>query len=82
MLLARARHAADAVLLFTTTGVVQVRGRLKQDLDKDFLDNLGLHARTLIHVKKIATADLRSCPAIQLLVFECLYSKSILTLLY
>jgi len=47
-------------------------GRLKQDLDKDFLNNLGLHTRTLIHVRKIATADLRSCPAIQLLVFECL----------
>ena len=43
-----------------------------QDLDKDFLNNLGLHTRTLIHVRKIATADLWSCPAIQLLVFECL----------
>ena len=27
---------------------------------------------TLIHVRKIATADLWSCPAIQLLAFECL----------
>ena len=32
-------------------------GRLKQDLDKNFF-NLGLHTRTLIHVRKIATADL------------------------
>ena len=39
---------------------------LTQDLDKDFLNNLGLHTRTLIHVRKIATADLWSCPAIQL----------------
>jgi len=36
------------------------------------LNNLSLHTRTLIHVRKIATADLWSCPAIQLLVFECL----------
>jgi len=41
-------------------------------LRKDFLNSLGLHTRTLIHVRKIATADLWSCPAIQLLVFECL----------
>ena len=56
------------------TGVVLKRsgGRLKQDLDKDVLNNLGLHTRTLIHVRKIATTDLWSCPAIQLLVFECL----------
>jgi len=39
-----------------------------------FFNNLGLDTRTLIHVRKIATADLWSCPAIQLglLVFECL----------
>ena len=49
----------------------EVGGRLKQDLDKDFFNNLGLHTRTLIHVRKIATADLRFCCAIQLLVFEC-----------
>jgi len=42
--------------------------RLRQRL----LNNLRLHARTLIHVRKISTADLWSCPAIQLLVFECL----------
>jgi len=36
------------------------------------LNNLGLHTRTLVHVGKIATADLWSCPAIQLLVFKCL----------
>ena len=55
-------------------GVVLKRtgGRLKQDLDKDFFKNLGLHTRTLIDVRKIATADLWSCPAIQLLMFECL----------
>jgi len=47
----------------------EVGGRLKQDLDRDFFNNLGLHTRTLIHVRKIATADLI---AIQLLVFECL----------
>jgi len=41
-------------------------------LRQRFLNNLGLHTRTLIHVRKIATADLWSCPAIQLLVFECL----------
>jgi len=36
-------------------------------LRQRFLNNLGLHTRTLIHVRKIATADLWSCPAIQLL---------------
>jgi len=36
------------------------------------LNSLGLHTRTLIHARKISTADLWSCPAIQLLVFECL----------
>jgi len=41
-------------------------------LRQRFLNNLGLHTRTLIHVRKIATADLWSCSAIQLLVFECL----------
>ena len=41
-------------------------------LRERFLNNLDLHTRTLIHVRKIATADLWSCPAIQLLVFECL----------
>ena len=41
-------------------------------LRQRFLNDLGLHTRTLIHVRKIATADLWSCPAIQLLVFECL----------
>ena len=41
-------------------------------LRQRFLNNLGLHTRTLIHVRKTATADLWSCPAIQLLVFECL----------
>jgi len=57
-----------------TRGVVLKRsgGRLKQDLDKNFLNNLGLHKRTVIHVRKIVTADLWSCPEIQLLVFECL----------
>jgi len=41
----------------------EVWGRLKQDLDKDFFNKLGLHTRTLIQVRKIATADLWSCPA-------------------
>jgi len=41
-------------------------------LRQRFLNNLGLHTRTLIHVRKIATADLWSRHAIQLLVFECL----------
>jgi len=50
----------------------EVGGRLKQDLNKDFLNNLCLHTRILIHFRKIATTDLWSCPAIQLLVFECL----------
>jgi len=31
----------------------EVEGRLKQDLDKDFLNNSGLHTRTLTHVRKI-----------------------------
>ena len=57
---------------FATSATWLIRHYLKQDLDKDFLNNLGLHTRTLIHVRKIATADLWSCPAIQLLVFECL----------
>jgi len=38
----------------------EVGGRLKQDLGKDFLSNLGLHTRTLIHVRKIAIADYQS----------------------
>jgi len=41
-------------------------------LRRRFLNNLGQHTRTLIHVRKIATADLWSCPAIHLLVFKCL----------
>jgi len=41
-------------------------------LRQRFLNNLGLHTRTLIHVREIATADLWFCPAIQLLLFECL----------
>ena len=41
-------------------------------LRQRFVNSLGLHTRTLIHVRKIATSDLWSCPAIQLLVFECL----------
>ena len=41
-------------------------------LREQILNNLGLHTRTLIQVRKIATAALWSCPAIQLLVFECL----------
>ena len=71
-----------------TRGVVLKRsgGRLKQDLDEDFLNNLGLHTRTLIHVRKIATADLWSCRAIQLLVLECLQqidiNSAVLTLSY
>ena len=32
--------------------VLKKWGRLKQDLDKDFLNNLGIHTRTLIHVSK------------------------------
>ena len=39
---------------------------------KIFFNKLGLHTRTLMHVRKIATADLWCCPEIQLLVFECL----------
>ena len=55
-------------------GVVLKRsgGTPETRLRQRFLNNLGLHTRTLIHVRKIATADLWSCPAIQLLVFECL----------
>ena len=41
-------------------------------LRQRFLNSLGLHRRTLVRVRKIATADLWPCPAIQLLVFECL----------
>jgi len=36
----------------------EVGGRLKQDLDKDFLNNLGLHTRTLIHVRKCHSGSL------------------------
>jgi len=46
-------------------------------LRQRFLNILGLRTRTLIHVRKIAAADLWSCPAIQLLVFECLYQIDI-----
>jgi len=45
-------------------------GRLKQDLDKDFLNNLGLHKRTLTRQKNCHSGW--SCPVIQLLVFEWL----------
>jgi len=56
----------------------EVGGRPKQDLDRDFFKQFRpLHTRTLIHVRKIATADLWSCPAIQLLVFECLQQMDI-----
>ena len=55
-------------------GVVLQRsgGAPETRLRQRFLNSLGLHTRTLVHVRKIATADLRPCPAIQLLVFECL----------
>jgi len=62
-----------------TRGVVlkKKRGTPETRLRQRFLNNLGLHTRSLIHVRKIATADLWSCPAIQLL---CI--RSILILLY
>ena len=41
-------------------------------LRQRFLSSLGLHTRTFIHVRKITTSDRWSCPAIQLLVCECL----------
>ena len=58
----------------TIRGVVLKRsgGTPETRLRQRCLNNLALHTRTLIHVRKIATADLWSCPAIQLLVFECL----------
>jgi len=50
----------------------EVGGRLKQDLDKDFFKQFR-PTYTYTHTRqKIATADLWSCSAIQLLVFECL----------
>ena len=51
----------------------EVGGAPETRLRQRFLNNLGLHTRTLIglHVRKIATAGLWSSPAIQLLVFEC-----------
>ena len=44
----------------------EVRGTPETRLRQRFLNNLGLHTRTLIHVRKIATAtaDLWSYPAI------------------
>jgi len=48
------------------------RGTPETRLRQRLLNNLGLHTRTLIHVRNIATADLWSCPAIPLLVFEFL----------
>jgi len=50
----------------------EVGGTPETRLRQRFVNSLGLHTRTLIHVRKIATSDLWSCPAIQLLVFECL----------
>jgi len=50
----------------------EVGGTPETRLRQRFLNNLGLHTRTLIHVRKIATADLWSCAAIQLVVFEFL----------
>jgi len=65
---------------WTSQGIVATRGVVLKKkwgtpetrLRQRFLNKLGLHTRTLIHVRKIATADLWSCPAIQLLVFESL----------
>jgi len=72
--------ARDSGVIMTVVYRVWARGVvLKKEvgtpetrLRQRFLNNSGLHTRTLIHVRKIATADLWSCPAIQLLVFECL----------
>jgi len=60
----------------------EVGGRLKQDLDKDFSNNLGLHTRTLIHVGKIATP--RMFGLVLRYSYSCLSvcSRSILILLY
>jgi len=55
--------------------VLKKWGTPETRLRQRFWNNLGLHKQgyiLLIHVRKIATADLWSCPAIQLLVFECL----------
>ena len=56
----------------TKSVVLKSGGTRETRLRQRFLNNLGIHTRTLIHVRKIATADLWSCPAIQLIVFECL----------
>jgi len=61
----KAYPPARGVVLKRSGGTPETRLRQR------FSNNLGLHTRTLIHVRKIATADLWSCPAIQLLVFEC-----------
>ena len=60
------RPVSRGVVLKKKWGTPETRLRQR------FLNNLGLHTRILIHFRKIATTDLWSCPAIQLLVLECL----------
>ena len=66
ILVAVSNAATRGVILKNEVGTLETRLRQR------FLNNLGLHTRTPIHVRKVAAGDLWSCPAIQLLVFECL----------
>jgi len=56
----------------------EVGGRLKQDLDKDFLNNLGLHTRTLIQRKLPQRSLVLSCDTATRVLVS---SRSILLLL-
>ena len=77
------QHACSAVYQRHAAQYNQGRSSKKEvgtsetRLRQRFLNNLGLHTRTHIHVRKIATADLWSCPAIQLLALECLQQVDI-----
>ena len=44
-------------------------------LRERFLNNLGLHTRTVIHVRKIATADLWSRPAIIIIIIIIIINR-------
>ena len=64
----RCQRVRINILRLPPRGVVLKRsgGTPETTVRLRFLKNLGLHTRILIHVRKIATADLWSCPAIGL----------------
>jgi len=75
----RCQRVRINILRLPPRGVVLKRsgGTPETTVRLRFLKNLGLHTRILIHVRKIATADLWSCPAIGLpYSYSCLSACS------